>query len=138
MLIDFWQPNLGGGAPVRSVLSSRLNRRNLVTFPIVSNSVASRAARVFGWTTAALVIAMLWSFFLIPDASNPDDRDAENWLLLPLLLGAAALSMSAVAVVAWLVSLGRRERIGVATAVPLAAGVTLAIVPGLWLLSLLR
>ena len=104
----------------------------------MSSSVASRAARVFGWSAAALVVAMLWSFVLIPDSSNPNDRDAEDWLLLPLLLGTVAVSMGAFASLAGLVCLRRRERIGVSTAVPLAAGIALTVLPVLWLGSLLR
>jgi hypothetical protein len=81
---------------------------------------------------------MLWSFILIPDSSNPNNRDAENWLLLPLLLGGFAVAMGTVATVAGVTCLGRRERIGVSTAVPLAAGLVLSLLPLLWLSSLLR
>lgn len=80
---------------------------------------------------------MLWSSFLIPDSSDPNDRDAENWLLLPLLLGAVAVAMGAVAVLAGVACVVRRERLTYRTVVPLSAGTVLTLLPLVWLTSLL-
>lgn len=80
-----------------------------------------------------LVVASMSSLFLIPDSSNPNHRDAEDWLLLPLMLASIAVGAALFAALLACACLVRRERLGVRTVVPLIAGTGLTLLPVLWL-----
>ena len=94
-------------------------------------SVAARSTRVFGWTAVALAVITVLAFLLVPDGS-PEDRDAEDWVLLPLALANAAVATALVTLVSGCLCLLRRERPGVRTAVPFVAGTGLVLLPVLW------
>jgi len=94
-----------------------------------STSTAALATRVFGWFAAWLVVATAWSLFLIPDSSNPNNRDAEDWLLLPLMLAVVAGAAGLATALAGCICLVRRERLDVRTVTPLIAGTGTTFLP---------
>ena len=93
---------------------------------------AASATRVFGWTAAALVVAALWSLFLIPDSSDPNYRAVEHWILLPFTLASVAVAAALVTLVSGCLCLVRREHLDVRTVVPMLAGTGLGLLPVSW------
>jgi hypothetical protein len=100
-------------------------------------STASLATRMFGWFAAWLVVATAWSLFLIPDSSDPNNRDAENWVLLPLTLAMVAGAAGLATAFAGFICLVRRERLDLRTVTPLIAGTGTTCLPVLWVASAL-
>lgn len=100
-------------------------------------STAALATRVFGWFAAWLVVATGWSLLLIPDSSDPNNRDAEDWLLLPLILAVVAAAAGLATALAGCICIVRRERLDVRTVTPLIAGTGTTFLPVLWLAAAL-
>lgn len=100
-------------------------------------STAALATRVFGWFATWLVVATAWSLFLIPDSSDPNDRDAEDWLLLPLMMAVVAGAAGLATALAGVICLVRRERLHVRTVTPLIAGTGTTFLPVLWVVAAL-
>ena len=100
-------------------------------------STAALATRVFGWFAAWLVVATAGSLLLIPDSSDPNIRDAEDWLLLPLMLAVVGAAAGLATAVAGCICVVRREPMDVRTVAPLVAGTGTTFLPVLWVAAAL-
>lgn len=77
------------------------------------------------------------SLFLIPDSSNPNNRDAEDWLLLPLMLAVVAGAAGLATALAGCICLVRRQRLDVRTVTALIAGTGTTFLPVFWVAAAL-
>lgn len=76
--------------------------------------------RFFGWGSPFLLLAAYLSGVLLRDLSQPENRNAEDLIVVPVLLGVLSVAFAAPAVLLAVIALARRQRLSARELVPAA------------------
>lgn len=95
---------------------------------------AHQVLRFFGWGSPFLLLTAYLAGVLLRDATPPENRNPDDLIVVPLLLGVLSVAFAVPAVLLTVAALARRERLGARELVPAAWSALVLFGLGGWVL----